>query len=492
MPAESTWPDLIFSGEHDAAALSRAVKRQTLRRLGRGIYTGDLEQPADDVVRDHIWAIIGHEFPAAVVVDRTVRSGGLPVDDAVFVAHSRQRPLELTGTTIWPRRGPGALEGDMPFPNGVFMSSPARALLDNLAPERRSAPMRRKLRRAEIEDWIDGILRQDGADRLNAIRDHARRLAPQLGREPQMKILDALVGAAFATRDDVPISSDALKARSAGTPFDPRRIALFRTFADELAAAAPQSLVALPIDARRRALLPFYDAYFSNFIEGTEFTIDEAAGIVFDHATPLDRPQDAHDVSGTYEIVSNPDEMKRVPRTFDELDTLLRARHATLMASRPDRNPGEYKRLANRAGATEFVLPELVIGTLRAGFDLAADLHSPLARSAYMMFLVAEVHPFTDGNGRIARIMMNAELAAGGEVRIIIPTVYRNNYLSALRAGTFGSHFGALIAVLQFAQRYTARVDFSTRETAEADLDRTNAFRDSNEAESAGVDLTLP
>jgi fido (protein-threonine AMPylation protein) len=162
------------------------------------------------------------------------------------------------------------------------------------------------------------------------------------------------------------------------------------------------------------------------------------------------------------------------------------------MASRPDKNPGQYKTSANRAGSTEFVRPELVSGTLRAGFDIAGQLDSPFSRAAYMMFLIAEVHPFTDGNGRIARIMMNAELDAGGEVRIIIPTVYRDNYLSALRAGTFGPHFGALIAMLRFAQRYTARVDFSNRQTAETDLQRTHAFRDSSEAESAGVRLTLP
>ena len=35
-----------------------------------------------------------------------------------------------------------------------------------------------------------------------------------------------------------------------------------------------------------------------------------------------------------------------------------------------------------------------------------------------MMFLIAEVHPFADGNRRTARIMMNAELAAAGEERI--------------------------------------------------------------------------
>ena len=50
------------------------------------------------------------------------------------------------------------------------------------------------------------------------------------------------------------------------------------------------------------------------------------------------------------------------------------------------------------------------------------------------MFLIAEVHPFADGNGRCGRIMMNAELVAANQARVIIPTVYRNNYLSGLKA----------------------------------------------------------
>lgn len=57
---------------------------------------------------------------------------------------------------------------------------------------------------------------------------------------------------------------------------------------------------------------------------------------------------------------------------------------------------------------------------------------NPIARAIYMMFLVTEVHPFDDGNGRIARIMMNAELVNGGSSKIIIPTVYREDYMLAL------------------------------------------------------------
>ena len=259
----------------------------------------------------------------------------------------------------------------------------------------------------------------------------------------------------------------------------------------------------LPTDRDRRRVLPFYDAYFSNFIEGTEFTLEEAADIVFDGFVRPDRPADAHDVLGTYsgrtrdvlgtyEIVADPVEMARTPGNADELEELLRTRHARVMALRPEKRPGDYKVRANRAGSTHFVDPALVVGTLRADFDLATGLTSPFERAVYLLFLVSEVHPFADGNSRVARIMMNAELVAGGEVRAMIPIIYRENYLSALRAATHTGHFAALTKMLGFARRYTAQVDFSSRQSAEVDFARTNAQRDPREAEEAGLRLLLP
>ena len=50
------------------------------------------------------------------------------------------------------------------------------------------------------------------------------------------------------------------------------------------------------------------------------------------------------------------------------------------------------------------------------------------------MFVIAEVHPFADGNGRTARIAMNAYLTQAGLSRILIPTVYREDYVLPLRA----------------------------------------------------------
>jgi Fic family protein len=109
-----------------------------------------------------------------------------------------------------------------------------------------------------------------------------------------------------------------------------------------------------------------------------------------------------------------------------------------------------------------------------------------------MMFLIAEVHPFADGNGRTARIMMNAELIAAGEERIVIPTVYRLNYLSALKALSQTGHPEALIRTLDYAQRWTGSVQWRALSETQRDLENCNAFIDPGRAEEEGLRLRMP
>jgi Fic family protein len=109
-----------------------------------------------------------------------------------------------------------------------------------------------------------------------------------------------------------------------------------------------------------------------------------------------------------------------------------------------------------------------------------------------MMFLISEIHPFMDGNGRIARIMMNAELVAAEEQKIIIPTIYRNNYLAALKALTHNRQTTPLIRMLDFAQKYTQTINWKDYKRARAMMTRTNAFMDPGEADNKGIRLQLP
>lgn len=139
---------------------------------------------------------------------------------------------------------------------------------------------------------------------------------------------------------------------------------------------------------------------------------------MFNHVVPEQRSKDAHDIVGTYELTSSVEEMRRTPKTADDMIELMKARHAVIMGGRPEMGLGRFKERANRAGSTEFVLPERIEGTPRRGFEIGAGLVSPFSRAVYTMFIASEVHPFADGNGRAARIMMNAELEAAGEVRL--------------------------------------------------------------------------
>jgi len=95
-----------------------------------------------------------------------------------------------------------------------------------------------------------------------------------------------------------------------------------------------------------------------------------------------------------------------------------------------------------------------------------------------MMFLVAEVHPFLDGNGRIARAMMNADLVAAGETRILIPSVYRNEYIGGLKRLTNHHEAYALVRVLDQAQRFVHSIVFGDFDTARVTLEASNAFKD--------------
>jgi fido (protein-threonine AMPylation protein) len=162
------------------------------------------------------------------------------------------------------------------------------------------------------------------------------------------------------------------------------------------------------------------------------------------------------------------------------------------MSARPDRHPGQYKTQKNRAGSTEFVAPDLVRGTLGQGFKGLLSLATPFQRAVFMMFLVAEVHPFSDGNGRLSRIMMNAELVSAGEQRIIVPTIYRTNYLAALKAISNRTSAAPLIRTLDFALRFTRAVDWRNFVQAETELRTAKAFMDSAEADEQGVRLRLP
>ena len=87
-------------------------------------------------------------------------------------------------------------------------------------------------------------------------------------------------------------------------------------------------------------------------------------------------------------------------------------------------------------------------------------------------------HPFTDGNGHISRIMMNAEPEADDQSKIIIPTVFREDYLNALRRLTRRNDPSVLLRAMSRVRKFSANITGDNFEETRQYLDRCNAFKE--------------
>lgn len=75
---------------------------------------------------------------------------------------------------------------------------------------------------------------------------------------------------------------------------------------------------------------------------------------------------------------------------------------------------------------------EAVRDAMPALFDLLEREAEPGVRAVLGHWLFGYIHPYPDGNGRLARFLMNAMLASGGYPWTVIRSEDRNGYLAAL------------------------------------------------------------
>jgi hypothetical protein len=473
------------------AHLSRLARGGAAIRLAPGIYAVGATLPPENVASLHRNAIIARIWPDAVVRGRSALAGGQPVNGVIYIAHPnppRKTPLNLPGLVIVPETGPQALPGDMPLPDGIALAGQARTLVENIDIQGR--PPRSRAGTLAVEDQIDTLARRGGPGRIQRVLAELDVIAGSFDPRQIAAVRERLV-AVLGTVTSTP-RSERLAARVAGAPYDAHIIERLEAVLDVVSRLAPQPRAATGTP-ERWTWLPFFEAYFSNFIEGTEFGVDEARRIAVEGWVPPARPADAHDVAATYRLTSDTVDRRRVPANSDELLELLRVRHEVLMAARPNKRPGMFKEEANYAGGYRFVDPDLVEGTLRRGFNRMSATIDPMSRAVGMMVLITECHPFDDGNGRIARLMANAELDVAGQVRVVISTSFRNNYLASLTALSSGNGDGqSLHAVMDFAQKWVSLVDWTTFERANEQLHDTYAYLDPAEAEGSGRRLRLP
>jgi len=182
--------------------------------------------------------------------------------------------------------------------------------------------------------------------------------------------------------------------------------------------------------------------YTSNAIEGNTLTRQETAivlekGITVGGRTlreHLEATNHAKALDRLKEVASNP----RHPVGEKEILEL----HGMILTGIDDDNAGRYRTLMVRISGSTVVLPNAqkvpqLMGQFASWLKSAAHLH-PAELAAQAHYRLVSIHPFVDGNGRTARLLMNLLLMQKGYPPAFIRTRERLAYLNGLEKAQLG------------------------------------------------------
>ena len=163
--------ELVVSNSKTSLRIHREVVAGRLRRLAQRLYTSNITDPPEDIVRRHMLDILAAIYPGCVICDRSAATPTWVVEGSVFLCLPKEaRDLALPGLTVRPRVGAAAFSSDIPLGvSGVFLASATRTLLENLHPSRGRAAIRRRLTQGELEEYLDRLLRVRGRSALESL-----------------------------------------------------------------------------------------------------------------------------------------------------------------------------------------------------------------------------------------------------------------------------------------------------------------------------------
>ncbi len=462
---------LQFRSATNRKTLENAVKSGRLVRIASGIYSTDRRTDPATQIRLNLVKVLAYLRPGAVISHRSALHPDFGASEGVVIITDPSVPNnyihDLPGLKVLATPGPGPLPSDADL-KGIHVSSLLRAILENHEPRRilKGVGVAKAADPAEIEEFY---VRQAATPlQAEGLLTGLRALA----REPGFRWNVELETVEHEVRDR--LEREAKRPLHLSTRIDQERVRLFESLAQQLARGIHgnerlrgEGLPDFPsrpsLEDRRFLNLAFYESYFSNYIEGTEFEPEDAHEIALDERSPQEHElaRDGHDIRALYQMYADPDEFLREDRTPQEFLSNLKHWHALFGAhhDKADIRPGQFKDRANRVGNTWFTDPAQVEGTLQAAWEIGETLKHPFDKAVFRAASTVSVHPFIDGNGRITRFAASNVLGRAGKLRLMIPTVFREDYLLALSAF---SKLDPIPAIRMFcrAERITASVPF--------------------------------
>jgi fido (protein-threonine AMPylation protein) len=410
----------------------------------------------------------------------------IPTQIVVYSPKGTNHTMQLLfGTSVYDLKQSGMPSpGDLADKGGLKVFSPASALVKIPEPFFARNPIETRVVLSGIRDATD-ILRLLLNGGHSAKAGHLAGAFRRIGRPD---IADEIVTTMKAADYDVRESDPFTEGRvfgilDAGTsPIVGRLQAMWEAMRGEVIAAFPRA-PGLPADPKAylHSVDEIYksDAYHSLSIEGYNVTLELIERVQRgdwnpEHHDSDRQSRDALAARGYWQAFG------KVKQTVEQVIT--------------GANAGALARSAHREWYRELFQPCVAAGLIEAGalagyrndavylrtsryvpprweavrdampalFDLLEREPESIVRAVLGQWMFGYIHPYPDGNGRMARFLMNAMLASGGHPWTVIEVGDRTAYLSALDRASIDMDiqpFAKFIAmsVTRSAQKTNAR-----------------------------------
>ncbi len=235
----------------------------------------------------------------------------------------------------------------------------------------------------------------------------------------------------FYLGKSIPKNVEELKQRFLATVYRERWYPLLESIKERFS----KELRGTPPSAAQEELEKFVIrfTYDTQRIEGSTLTLRETAQLLEEGITPSGKPLRDVKEAESHKLI-----FEEAIRTKDDLSlsNVLHWHRKLFEATKPD-IAGKIRSHQVAIAGSKFMppFPAELYTLLREFFEWhkkhKARMH-PVELAALVHLRFVTIHPFSDGNGRISRLMMNVVLYLNGYPMLNIPYEGRNSYYHAL------------------------------------------------------------
>jgi Fic family protein len=184
--------------------------------------------------------------------------------------------------------------------------------------------------------------------------------------------------------------------------------------------------------------------YTSNAIEGNTLTYRETAEVIEHGITVGGKPLRDHlEAVDHYDAILWMRDLAGGAEPIGE--TVVCELHRRIVARSQPAIAGVYSPHARRIAGSGVVFPNpMKVPSLMESFGKSLESAPPSPEAAVKAhYDLTAIHPFGDGNGRTARLLMNLMLIRGGYPPVAVRPEDRTRYLASLEEGQLGAGDGA-------------------------------------------------